>query len=287
MEIRDAVAEDASAACRVLRRSITQLCVADHRNDPKILARWLRNKTPEIVASWIAQAGNSLLVAVEKGSILAVGAVTDEGEITLNYVSPDARFRGVSRALLGALEARAIGRGNARCTLISSETARRFYLSAGYTGDGPPVRQFGTLSYPMSKRLGVQRSASGRTNNPIHEANRRRWDAGSAGWARRADTRGIWRECHVDPSLALHPAELNWLGDVSGRCVAVLGSGDNQVVFALAGLGAKVTSVDISEQQIKFARTRAAALGLQVEFRRADVVDLCGFDDDPPDLQTP
>jgi hypothetical protein len=37
-----------------------------------------------------------------------------------------------------------------------------------------------------------------------HEANRRRWDAGSASWADRADTRGIWKRCHLDPSLALH-----------------------------------------------------------------------------------
>jgi GNAT superfamily N-acetyltransferase len=92
------------------------LCVADHRNDPAILTRWLRNKTPEVVASWIAQPGNSLLVTVERGEILAVGSVTNVGEITLNYVSPDARLRGVSRALPGALEARAMERGNTRCT---------------------------------------------------------------------------------------------------------------------------------------------------------------------------
>jgi hypothetical protein len=54
MEIRDAVAEDAPAACQVLRRSISELCVADHGNDPAILAKWLLNKTPDIVASWIA-----------------------------------------------------------------------------------------------------------------------------------------------------------------------------------------------------------------------------------------
>jgi ubiquinone/menaquinone biosynthesis C-methylase UbiE len=59
----------------------------------------------------------------------------------------------------------------------------------------------------------------------------------------------------------------------------VLGSGDNQVVFALVGLGAKVTSVDISEKQIEVARKRAAALGLQVDFVRADVVDLTILDD--------
>jgi SAM-dependent methyltransferase len=108
----------------------------------------------------------------------------------------------------------------------------------------------------------------------FHEANRRRWDAGSASWADRADARGTWKRCHLDPSLTLHSAELKWLGDIAGKRVAVLGSGDNQVVFALSGLGAKVTSVDISEQQIEVARGRAAALGLKVEFVQADVADL-------------
>jgi GNAT superfamily N-acetyltransferase len=137
MEIRDAVTEDAPAACEVIRRSITELCVADHGNDPTILMRWLSNKTPEIVASWIARADNSLLVAVEHNTIIAAGSVTDAGEITLNYVSPDARFRGVSRVLLGALEAGALERGNARCTLTSTQTARRFYRSNSYVEDRP------------------------------------------------------------------------------------------------------------------------------------------------------
>jgi len=118
----------------------------------------------------------------------------------------------------------------------------------------------------------------------FHEANRRRWDAGSASWALRADTRGIWEKCHRDPSLALHPAELEWLTDVAGKSIAVLGSGDNQVVFALSGLGAKVTSVDISEQQLDVARGRAAALGLEVDFVRADVVDLSTLHDATYDL---
>ncbi len=154
MEIRDGRAEDAPAACQVLWRSIAELCVADHQNDPAILARWLSNKTPKVFRSWITQAANSVLVAVEGDDILAVGSVTDEGKITLNYVSPDVRFRGVSRALIGALEARAVQRGNVRCTLTSTETARRFYLANGYVEDGLPVGEFGTnSSYPMSKAL--------------------------------------------------------------------------------------------------------------------------------------
>ena len=54
----------------------------------------------------------------------------------------------------------------------------------------------------------------------------------------------------------------------------MLGSGDNLAVFALAGLGADVTSVDISEEQLNIAKERAAVLGISVAFVRADVTDL-------------
>ena len=154
MRIRDATPEDAAAACEVMKRSISELCVADHHDDPTILNAWLSNKKPAIVAGWAGQPGNSLLLATEGDAILAVGSVTDAGEITLNYVAPEARFRGVSRAVLKALELRAIERGNIRCTLTSTETAHRFYRSAGYIDDGAPKGKFGTSSgYPMSKRL--------------------------------------------------------------------------------------------------------------------------------------
>src|SRR5271154_3669489 len=112
--IRDATPADAVKACDVLRASITELCIADHNRDPDILGRWLANKTPENVAGWADGAGRSLLIAVEDDAILAVGGVTDDGEITLNYVAPEARFRGVSAALLKAIEARAVERGVAR-----------------------------------------------------------------------------------------------------------------------------------------------------------------------------
>lgn len=153
MRIRDAVPEDASAACEVMRRSITELCAPDHGNDPVILGRWLSNKAPEIFPSWI-RPGNSVLVAADDHRILAVGCVTDEGEITLNYVSPDARFRGISTILLAELEKRAIEHGNTMCRLESTETARRFYRARGYSEDGPAGLKFGTSSgYPMSRRV--------------------------------------------------------------------------------------------------------------------------------------
>jgi GNAT superfamily N-acetyltransferase len=80
--------------------------------------------------------------------------VTDAGEITMNYVAPQARFRGISRGLLKALEARALERGNTECRLHSTETAHRFYLSNGYVATGEPIRKFGMNSgYPMAKSI--------------------------------------------------------------------------------------------------------------------------------------
>jgi GNAT superfamily N-acetyltransferase len=154
MMVRDAKPEDALTACEVARRSILELCAADHGDDPEIVARWLANKTPENLRTWIARPDASLLVAVEDRAILAVGMVSDLGEILLNYVSPDARFRGVSRALLKALETRALERGAGSCTLESTETARRFYLSNGYVETGATTHKFGMRSgYRMTKAL--------------------------------------------------------------------------------------------------------------------------------------
>jgi GNAT superfamily N-acetyltransferase len=155
MEIRDATVEDAEAACQVSRRSISELCAADHQGDAAVLELWLRNKTPDTFKGWIAQSNQSVLLAIERGAIIGVGAVSDGGEITLNYVSPDARFRGVSRALLRALEDRARQRGNLRCTLTSTETACRFYFANGYVEDKRSAAKFPVSGYPMSKVLAV------------------------------------------------------------------------------------------------------------------------------------
>jgi ribosomal protein S18 acetylase RimI-like enzyme len=154
MLIRRARGEDAASACEAMRRSIAELCGSDHHDDPAILGRWLANKTPEEWAKWLASPENTVLVAVENETVLAVGAVRHDGEIWCNYVSPAARFRGISRVMLAELEATASALGNDSCRLVSTETARRFYLSAGYQQVGGPEGKFGTSgSYPMLKPL--------------------------------------------------------------------------------------------------------------------------------------
>src|SRR4029077_6148560 len=154
MQVRAARTEDDPEACLVVRRSITELCLADHQGDPAILQRWLANKTPANLSSWIAGPDNHMFVATEGDAILGVACVTTCGEVILNYVSPDVRFRGVSKALLQRLEAKAAELGNERCVLTSTGTARLFYLSAGYEEEGLPKSGFfASSSVRMAKRL--------------------------------------------------------------------------------------------------------------------------------------
>ena len=159
MIVRDATAADAVAACEVIRASIAELCIPDHRNDPEILRRWLDNKTPGHFAAWLADPGISVLLAMEDDAVLAVGSVRNDGEILLNYVAPAARFHGVSTALLKGLETRAAEHGNSDCKLVSTETAHRFYRARGYADTGAPEGRFGTSSsYPMSKKIQAGRT---------------------------------------------------------------------------------------------------------------------------------
>ena len=120
--------------------------------------------------------------------------------------------------------------------------------------------------------------------NEAHEANRKGWDAVSPHWQARVDATKDWRRSSADPTVALNDQELEVLGDPSGKQACVLGSGDNLVAFALSGLGACVTSVDISQQQLDIAAGRANELGLDIAFVRADVTDLSALADGAFDL---
>ena len=153
IEVRDAVHDDAEAMCVVLCRSIKELCASNHKDDPETLDAWLNNKTPENVRSWIDSPDQRVLVAVGSEGVCGVGAVAASGEILLNYVSPDARFRGVSKMLLRHLEEHLCANGVTTATLTSTQIAHRFYLGAGYEDDGPPNTWRGGEVYQMRKVL--------------------------------------------------------------------------------------------------------------------------------------
>jgi hypothetical protein len=95
MLIRQAIPDDAEISCDILRRSIIDLCRADHNDSPDYLTEWLRNKTPEIVRGWYSDPENFCVVAELNNEIVGVGSINTKGELGLLYVSPTARFRGV------------------------------------------------------------------------------------------------------------------------------------------------------------------------------------------------
>jgi GNAT superfamily N-acetyltransferase len=153
--VRAARPADAPAMSGVLIASITELCVADHQNVPKVVAGWTANKTPEGVLALMNNMRHQAFVAELDGEIAAVGLISADGTIGLNYVAPQFRFQGVSRKLLAHMEDALCRTGTEVASLLSTQTALVFYQEAGWVDAGPPQRGFTLVGYPMRKVLQV------------------------------------------------------------------------------------------------------------------------------------
>lgn len=152
--VRPATLGDAAAATAVLRASISELCVLDHKNDPATLQRWLANKTPETFAAWVNNANNYVLVAIVEGDVKGVGLIEKAGNLRLCYVHPDRQRVGLGRLIVSDLEVQARRWGLQEIRLTSSANARAFYERCGYVPAGEAVHEFGVLwDYPYRKNL--------------------------------------------------------------------------------------------------------------------------------------
>jgi len=152
--VRNATHEDAEAAVSVLVRSITELCIADHENDPETLALWLANKTPQRFAAWLAEPDSALLVAELAGQVRGVGKVARSGRVHLCYIEPGYQRRGIGAELLRCLEQRARGFGATVAWLDSSQAGCAFYAACGYVSAGPAVPAAGNVrAHPFRKQL--------------------------------------------------------------------------------------------------------------------------------------
>ena len=153
--IRRAIPSDAASACDVVRRSINALCPLDHHRDERTISEWLANKTEANFDTWIKSEQHIALVAERVDEVAGFALLRRTGILALLYVAPEARFEGISKALLATLERQAFELGVTEISLESSLTALRFYQDCGYLRTGTPVRGFGiTHGYPMSKRIG-------------------------------------------------------------------------------------------------------------------------------------
>jgi len=158
--VRVATVHDADVACDVLRRSITECCVEDHKNAAVVLDVWLKNKTPQNVRSWFQNPGNFPVVAEVDGKIVGVALMSKSGEVALCYLVQDARFIGAGKALLSSMEIEAARRGLDSLHLESTATARAFYLHNGFLPSDEPKEAFGVTVFPMRKRLSLTEKVS-------------------------------------------------------------------------------------------------------------------------------
>lgn len=69
-------------------------------------------------------------------------------------------------------------------------------------------------------------------------------------------------------------SDLNLLGEVAGTDVLELGCGGGQCSVALAERGARVTGVDLTREQLRFARDLAVERGVDVALVEGDVTAL-------------
>ncbi len=107
--------------------------------------------------------------------------------------------------------------------------------------------------------------------NDMHEANRRYWNEAAEWWKRLEEEGGLWQRFASEPGIAFTGGALRLVLEVAGT----LSEKD--------GMGATVTSVDISGERLSAASKRARHLGLPITFVQADAADLSpigseGFD---------
>lgn len=79
-------------------------------------------------------------------------------------------------------------------------------------------------------------------------------------------------------------SDLRLIGDPAGLRVLELGSGSCNCGIALARQGAKVTCLDLSEEQLALGRECAEQVGVEVSFIQGDMSDLRPFPDNSFDL---
>ncbi|PVB63643.1 GNAT family N-acetyltransferase [Labrenzia sp. 011] len=143
---------DSHEIAAVLRRSILELCTADHGNDPEKYEPWLRNKTAANIENWIHGQGGVFTAVDPHRKVLGVAMGAPDGEVLLNYVLPEVRGMGISKMLMRALEDYFRDRGLDRVRLASTKTARRFYLSIGYAEAGETHTGRG-MTFPVFEKV--------------------------------------------------------------------------------------------------------------------------------------
>lgn len=91
-------------------------------------------------------------------------------------------------------------------------------------------------------------------------------------------------ESFLKGKSSLKHIEIDLLGDIKGKSILHLQCHFGQDTISLAGLGAKVTGVDLSDNAINYARNMADELVVDAKFVCSDIYDLPNVLDEKVDI---
>ena len=97
--------------------------------------------------------GNFSILAEERGRVIGFALLIPSGEIRLCYLVLEARYRGIGKAMLDALETEARRRGMTELYLESTRTGRSFYACNGFITSGAADVKYGSEGFLMRKEL--------------------------------------------------------------------------------------------------------------------------------------
>jgi SAM-dependent methyltransferase len=144
-----------------------------------------------------------------------------------------------------------------------------------------PLEELPGLPMPEPMRRWLQSRLAGEEFPQEPPDNRAAWNAISAAYQARhtlpTDRLLYGARCPSEDELGL-------LGEVQGRRVLVLGCGGGQDAIALARRGAQAAGIDLSDEQVRFARELAQKEGLAVPFVQGNIEELPHVDSESQDI---
>jgi|SRR3989344_941790 len=106
------------------------------------------------------------------------------------------------------------------------------------------------------------------------------WEHSSKSYQKESN---IPADIHYGPG-APNEKELRLLGKLKGKKILEIGCGGAQCGIAMAKQGAKVTGIDISNEQLKFAKSLAEKNKVKINFFQGDIVSLKQIKSNSQDL---
>ncbi|QKJ36834.1 MULTISPECIES: GNAT family N-acetyltransferase [Pseudomonas] len=153
IEISTATPSDAGIISRIAERSIRLGCAAEHRNDPRIVAAWIRHNTLAHLQPLLLDPRLRLTLARLQGRLVGTAMASVSGRIAFCYVQPEWFRRGAGRALVRDIEAWLRGRGVVQATLNSTRSSHGFYRHLGFRQSAEAFAIGGVTAIAMHKPL--------------------------------------------------------------------------------------------------------------------------------------